>query len=58
MVMMLESEHQVKFDSMETQLIEEKEIAVNDVEMQRDKENYQHETRYDKLQEDFGKLKR
>ena len=56
-VMMMETEAKIKYESMETQLIEEREMAVNDVEIARDKENYEHETRYQKLEEEYGVLK-
>ena len=54
----METESKIKYESMETQLIEEREMAVNDVEIARDKENYEHETRYQKLEEEFGVLKK
>ena len=32
-------------------------MAVNDVQVQRDKENYEHETKYQKLMEEYNLLK-
>lgn len=50
-VMTLETQNKIAYESMEAQLIEEREIAVNDVETQRDKDNYQNQVKYQKLEE-------
>lgn len=52
----METEFRIKYDSMEVQLIEEREIAVNNIEMLRDRDNYDFETRYQKLERDHKEL--